>query len=188
MPTRRKPRRKNRRKTKKNKHSCKCRNKYCGVKRGGKKIKRCKECIKKKCKCLNNKRYRRSLKKSKSRKKMKKMKKYKQRGCAKQRGGALNNNFSCNNALNMGKIITGKAQNKYDFDLNSKSTQSYIPGVGGGNAQRGGGLSQSAINFGLGQGVSLFRSAQNTMANLGRTWNGDHNVQSSDVTVESNRM
>ena len=88
----------------------------------------------------------------------------------------------------MGKIITGKAQNKYDFDLNAKSTQSYIPGVGGGHSQRGGGLSQSAINFGLGHGVSLFRSAQNTMANLGRTWNGDHNVQSSDVTVESNRM
>ena len=169
MPTRRKTKRR---------RSCRCRSKYCGVKRGKKRI-RCKSCIKKKCVCVNRKRYRRSKKKSR---------RYRQRGCAKQRGGALNNNFSCNNALNMGKIITGKAQNKYDFDLNSKSTQSYIPGIGGGNAQRGGGLSQSAINFGLGHGVSLFRSAQNTMANLGRTWNGDHNVQSSDVTVESNRM
>ena len=186
MPTRKKNRKRKKRKTSKNKHSCKCSNKYCGVKRCGKNIKRCKECIKKKCKCLNNKRYRRSLKKSKSRKKMKKMKKikkYRQKGCAKQKGGG--NNFNCNNAINMGKIITGKEQNKYDFDLNARSTQSYIP-MGGG--QRGGGLSQSAINFGLGHGVSLFRSAQNSMANLGRTWYGDHNVESSDVTVESNRM
>ena len=176
MPTRRKPRRKRRRKTKKRRHSCRCRSKYCGVKRGKKRI-RCKYCIKKKCVCVNRKRYRRSKKKSR---------KYRQRGCAKQKGGG--NNFQCNNAINMGKIITGKAQNKYDFDLNAKSTQSYIPGVGGGHSQRGGGLSQSAINFGLGHGVSLFRSAQNTMANLGRTWYGDHNVESSNVTVGSNRM
>lgn len=168
MPTRRKYK-KRRRNTKKRK-TCRCRSKYCGVKKG-RKIKRCKSCIKKKCMCLNKKKYRRSKKK------------YRQKGCAKQKGGG--NNFNCNNAINMGKIITGKEQNKYDFDLNARSTQSYIP-MGGG--QRGGGLSQSAINFGLGHGVSLFRSAQNSMANLGRTWYGDHNVESSDVTVESNRM
>lgn len=180
MPTRRNYRRKNKRKTtkRKRKHSCKCRSKYCGIKRGGKKIKRCKTCIKKRCKCLNKRKYKRSIRRSK---------RYKQKGCAKQKGGG--NNFTCNNALNMGEIYSGSNRNSYNLILNPRSTQNNIPGiVNNPHTQKGGGLSQQAINFGLGQGVSLFRSAQNSMADLGRTWYGDHKVESSDVTVESNRM
>ncbi len=179
MPTRRKYRRKNRRKTKKQKrkHSCRCRSKCCGMKRGKKRI-RCKLCIKKKCICVNRKKYRRSARKSR---------KYRQKGCARQRGGALSCNYNCKEASNMGEIHTGKSLNKYDIDLISKSTQNYIPG-GGAKLQKGGGLSQTAINFGLGQGVSLFRSAQNSLSNLGRTWYGDHSIETSDVTVGSKRM
>jgi hypothetical protein len=88
----------------------------------------------------------------------------------------------------MGEIHTRKSMNKYDIDLFSKSTQNYIPGVGGAKSQKGGGLSQSAIDFGLGHGVSLFRNAQNSLSNLGRTWYGDHNVETADVTVGSKRM
>lgn len=175
MPTRRKYRRKNKRKSKKKSRVCRCRSKYCGKKRG-KKIMRCKPCIKKKCVCLNRKKYRRSVKKSR---------KYRQKGCARQRGG-MPHKYSCREASNMGEIHSGIPHNKNNVDLIPTSTQNFIPGD---RTQRGGGgISQAAINFGLGQGVSLFRSAQNSLSDLGRTWYGDHKIESSDVTIASKRM
>ena len=54
---------------------------------------------------------------------------------------------------------------------------------------KGGGLfSQRAIDFGLGNALTFLRDGQATFKNIGRTWNGDHHVDSADPVVEGKRF
>ena len=60
-----------------------------------------------------------------------------------------------------------------------KTTQSDIP-----MKMNGGGLlSQRAIDFGLGNALTFLRDGQATFKNIGRTWNGDHHVDSADPVI-----
>ena len=100
----------------------------------------------------------------------------KQRGCSRQYGGYT--------SANMGKVFTGYDRNLYNHQgsLLPKSTQQDIP-------MRGGGLfSQRAIDFGLGNALTFLRDGQTTFKNIGRTWNGDHHVDSPDPVTAGGRF
>ena len=152
-----------RRKTKKCvcKFSCKvCKKKY--------KSKKCCTNHELKCKkkCAN--RTKRKYKRVK-----RKIRKMKQRGCSRQSGG--------NADSNMGEVFTGYKRNLYNGpgSLIPKTTQSDIP-----MKMNGGGLfSQRAIDFGLGNALTFLRDGQATFKNIGRTWNGDHHVDSADPVI-----
>ena len=94
-----------------------------------------------------------------------------QRGCSRQYGGNVDSN--------MGEILTGYKRNLYNShgSLLSKTTQSDIPMTGGGL------FSQRAIDFGLGNALTFLRDGQATFKNVGRTWNGDHHIDSADPVV-----
>ena len=114
--------------------------------------------------------------KKKYRRVRRKIRKMKQRGCSKLRGGY--------NANNMGEYFTGYKRNLYSHpgSLYPNSTQSDIP-------MKGGGLfSQRAIDFGLGNALTFLRDGQATFKNIGRTWNGDHHVNSADPVSPGNRF
>lgn len=148
---------------------CKCSCKNCGLKPL---VKCCKKCVKKRCCCIKN---RRKTQK-KYRRVRRKIRKMKQRGCSKLRGGY--------NANNMGEYFTGYKRNLYSHQgsLYPNSTQSDIP-------MKGGGLfSQRAIDFGLGNALTFLRDGQATFKNIGRTWNGDHHVNSADPVSPGNRF
>lgn len=160
-------------KTKKIQKKCRC---ICRCKNCHKysKKKCCKKCLKKKCPCVKRTKRTRKNKLSKKRKNkrvMKNIKRYKQKGCSKQRGGFTH-------AANMGEIFTGYKLNTYDKDITrSNSTQNHI--MKGGNIMN---------NFGLGKVLDVKNNVIDTFKNGVNTWNGDHSVESSDVTTPSKLM
>ena len=147
--------------------------KRCGCKlsckRCGKVYKSKKCCNSRLCKKMcGNKRTQRKYKRVK-----RKIRKMKQRGCSRQSGG--------NADSNMGEVFTGYKRNLYNGpgSLIPKTTQSDIP-----MKMNGGGLlSQRAIDFGLGNALTFLRDGQATFKNIGRTWNGDHHVDSADPVI-----
>ena len=78
----------------------------------------------------------------------------------------------------MGEIFTGHKLNTYENDITrSNSTQNHI--------MRGGNIMN---DFGLGKVLDVKNSIVNTFKDGVRTWNGDHSVESSDVTIASRLM
>ena len=147
---------------------CKAKCKNCGKKY---KLKKCCKNHEKKCKtkrCVKNTRKFKRIKR--------KLKKKMQRGCSKQRGGS-----------DMGETFTGYKRNLYNMEgsLLPKTTQSDIPI----QQMNGGGLlSQRTIDFGLGNALTFMRDGQNVFKNIGRTWYGDHHVESANPVVPSKDM
>jgi len=146
---------------------CKAKCKSCGKKY---KFKKCCKTHEKKCKGKNCAKNTRKFKRIK-----KKLKKKMQRGCSKQRGGS-----------DMGLKFTGYKRNLYNMEgsLLPKSTQDNIPH----NMNGGGMFSQKSIDFGLGNALTFMRDGQNVFKNVGRTWYGDHHVESADPVTPSKRM
>lgn len=161
---------KHKRKTRKRKQKrCICKNKKCKTKKYKKDC--CKMCVKRRCHCLS-KFKRRSTKKRRTRRRRRRVKR-------RYRGG--------NKGQVMGEILTGYKRNLHDFkgSLYPVSTQNHIPQ----NSQDGGGLlSQRAIDFGLGNALTFARDGVNTFKNVGRTWNGDHHVDSADPVIPGKRF